>query len=141
MLLLADYWPEGRVARLLGVTRATLREWRAENPVFDELWAEAVTLGRDEWVLWQQRRRMVRNDTTAGIVALKMRKLFTEDRGGGVQVQVNVGHERPMAALTDEQLRAIVAVADQQEAVAALPAPGAAPEAAPGAGSPVPRGG
>ena len=116
----------GQVARFLGVHRGTLWTWRQENPTFAEEWARAVTLGQDEGMMGQLRKRIVRGDTTGVIVGLKVRKLFVEDKGGSA-VQVTVGAQQPTDALTTEGLRELLALARRQEAEetarAALPPP------------------
>ncbi len=141
VLLLAEAYPSALVAQLLGVARSTLWAWRAASPAFDVLWTEAVTLGVDDWHEWQLRRRIVRSDTTALIVALKKRRLFVEDKGHGPAVQVNVGQARPLAHLSIDELRELAAVLVASEAApAALPTPteAAAHRGGPEPGSPVP---
>jgi len=108
---LADGYSASYSARSAGVTRQYVYHLRSLDPQFAADWDDALEQGGD-WGEDRLRDRIVKGDTIATIVHLKMRKRFIENPAIQIQTNVQVEAARStdgaLQAYSVEQIQALI---------------------------------
>jgi len=108
---LSDGYSASYSARAAGVCRQYVYHLRQVDPEFVKDWEDAIEQGGD-WGEDKLRERIVKGDTIATIVHLKMHKRFVENPAVQIQTNVQVEAARStdgaLQAYSVEQIQALI---------------------------------